>query len=321
MGPSLRRDICRYCHGPSSAAYLFLLIVLPGISNAQLSPPTPTTLATSTIFPSDTPQTFPIRPAQSSPSADADTADDPSSHVFNYYFVIIALFVIIIFAVIFFVSRRRRQKAVLLRNNGQSALARDVQSFAEFRQRFGPRRVGAGLMGMTRGPVNGGVYRERQEGLDERGEAPPAYVEGDKPPSLRSVDITYTGSTAYGSNTDRSSGEGHRLSVPTRASGEYMPPTTGSVGGTSSVGEHRVSVGLTTPAPVAGAAISGQDVELSSLTRTTTTDGPPLEPPTYSETVMNGTPELARPANAVTAHERFSSTRRLMSESRTSSEV
>ncbi|PQE18266.1 hypothetical protein CJF32_00007999 [Rutstroemia sp. NJR-2017a WRK4] len=310
MGPSLRRDICRYCHGPSSAAYLFLLIVLPGISNAQLSPPTPTTLAISTIFPSDTPQTFPIRPAQSSPSADADTADDPSSHVFNYYFVIIALFVLIVFAVIFFVSRRRRQKAVLLRNNGQSALARDVQSFAEFRQRFGPRRVGAGLMGMTRGPVNGGVYRERQEGLDERGEAPPAYVEGDKPPSLRSVDITYTGSTAYGSNTDRSSGEGHRLSVPTR-----------SVGGMSSVGEHRVSVGLTTPALVAGAAMSGQDVELSSLTRTTTTDGPPLEPPTYSETVMNETPELARPANAVTAHERFSSTRRLMSESRTSSEV
>ncbi|PQE17776.1 hypothetical protein CJF31_00005520 [Rutstroemia sp. NJR-2017a BVV2] len=321
MGPSLRRDICRYCHGPSSAAYLFLLIILPRISYAQLTSATPTTLATSTIFPSNTPQSFPIRPAQTSPSADADTADDPSSHVFNYYFVIIALFVIVVFAVIFFVSRRRKQKATLLRNNGQSALARDVQSFAEFRQRFGPRRAGAGLMGMTRGPVNGGVYRERQEGLDERGEAPPAYVEGDKPPSLRSVDITYSGSTAYGSNADRSSGEDHRLSVPNPASGEYIPPTTGSVEGTSGVREHQVLGGLETPAPVAGATVSGQDVELSSLTRTTTTDRPPLGPPTYSETVMNETPELSRPANAITAHGRFSSTRRLMSESRTSSEL
>src|SRR4051794_39652496 len=104
MGPRLRRNICRYCYKPSSAAYLFLLIVLPRISYAQLTSATPTTLATSTIFPSDTLQTFPIRPAQTSPSVDDDTANDPSSHVFNYYFVIIALFVIIVFAIIFFVS-------------------------------------------------------------------------------------------------------------------------------------------------------------------------------------------------------------------------
>jgi hypothetical protein len=311
-----------YCYKPSSAAYLFLLIALPRISYAQLTSATPTTLVTYTILPSDTaPQFFPIRPAQTSPAADADTGEDPSSHVFNYYFAIIALFVIIVFAIIFFVSRRRKQKALLLRNNGQSALARDVQSFAEFRQRFGPRRAGAGLMGMTRGPMNGGVDRERQEGLDERGEAPPAYVEGDKPPSLRSVDITYSGDTAYGSNTDRSSREGHRLSVPNRASGEHIPPTTGPVESTSGSVEHHTLGVLTTPAPVAGAAVSSQDVELSSLTRTTSHNIPPLEPPTYSEITMNDTSELARPANAITAHERFHSTRRLMSESRTSSEL
>ncbi|KAM3079362.1 hypothetical protein ACMFMG_005794 [Clarireedia jacksonii] len=284
----------------------------------KLTSAIPTTLITSTIPPSNTPPSFPV---QTSPSPDDDNQDDPSSHVFNYYFVIIALFVLIVFAIIYFVSRRRKQKAALLRNNGQSALARDVQSFAEFRQRFGPRRAGAGLMGMTRGPINGGEHRERQEGLDERGEAPPAYVEGDKPPSLRSVDIAYSGDTAYGSNTDRNSRERNRLSVPNSTSEEYVQPTAGSVEGTRSSENHNALGGLTIPAPVASSLISGQDVELGTLTRTTTTDRLPLRPPTYSETVMNETSELARPANTVIGHERFHSTRRLMSESRTSSEV
>jgi hypothetical protein len=59
-----------------------------------------------------------------------------------------------------------------MRSQSQRALARDVEGW---RTRF---RAGRG---------NGtGREEEREEGLDERGEAPPPYAPGSKPPSIRS---------------------------------------------------------------------------------------------------------------------------------------
>jgi hypothetical protein len=69
-----------------------------------------------------------------------------------------------------------------MRSNSQRALARDVEGFRRFGRTMG--RTGLGWPTST-------TQRNRndvEEGLDERGEAPPPYVPGTKPPSLRSVD-------------------------------------------------------------------------------------------------------------------------------------
>jgi len=67
-----------------------------------------------------------------------------------------------------------------MRSNSQRALARDVEGFrTRLRGRTG--------LGWNNGPTQ----RNRSDlegGLDERGEAPPPYVPGTKPPSLRSMD-------------------------------------------------------------------------------------------------------------------------------------
>ena len=60
----------------------------------------------------------------------------------------------------------------MMRSQSQRALARDVEGW---RTRF---RAGLGNNG-TRGG-------RTEEGLDERGEAPPPYAPGSKPPSIRS---------------------------------------------------------------------------------------------------------------------------------------
>lgn len=67
-----------------------------------------------------------------------------------------------------------------MRSQSQRALARDVEGF---RNRFGNLRgrAGASIYGS-------GARSDREEGLDERGEAPPPYVPGSKPPSVRNGD-------------------------------------------------------------------------------------------------------------------------------------
>jgi len=67
-----------------------------------------------------------------------------------------------------------------MRSNSQRALARDVEGFrTRLRGRTG--------LGWNNGPTQRS-RSDPEEGLDERGEAPPPYVPGTKPPSLRSVD-------------------------------------------------------------------------------------------------------------------------------------
>lgn len=303
-----------------------LSIIFPKISYAQIPNAVSTTFITSAVPPSSTPLALNTRQNQNLP--DDEELEDTSSHIYQYYFVIVAVFVVIVFFLLLYITRRRKRKAELLRNNGQSALARDVQTFADFRTRFGPRRRGSGLMGMTMGTT--GVHRERQEGLDERGEAPPAYEADDKPPSLRSVDgismmisnedhgnASGTSSTpvvvSAGNHSDTT---GHTTSgVRTSLSAELSRPTTTI----ASNSVRRTSIGGSST-PITSVAESSQDMELRSMSRSTSTR-PPLGPPTYSETCLGGQLDLARPAAVLTAHDRSASTRRLVSESRTSSEM
>jgi hypothetical protein len=89
----------------------------------------------------------------------------------------VAVAAILLCICIFWIGRRKKRKAALLRYHGQHALARDVEGW---RNRFGVGRAG--------GSSNTLHGNGRVEGLNERGEAPPPYVPGSKPPSIRSGD-------------------------------------------------------------------------------------------------------------------------------------
>ena len=99
----------------------------------------------------------------------SDNAPQPASNnsnregtsgVFNYYFLLLAVFVIIVALVWLSLIRRNRQKLALSRHNGQTALARDLEGTP------GGRRWGPGRWRFPR----------PEEGLDERGQAPPPYM-------------------------------------------------------------------------------------------------------------------------------------------------
>lgn len=88
------------------------------------------------------------------------SSDTPSaSGLINYYFLLLAVLVVVVLVGYYFYARRRRRKIAQLRTRGQSALARDLE----------------GWPGWRRGRWAGGD-RERLEGLNERGEAPPPYM-------------------------------------------------------------------------------------------------------------------------------------------------
>ncbi|KAK6597857.1 hypothetical protein H4I96_08809 [Botrytis cinerea] len=285
MPSKYQKDVCQCTNIQRfSSVLLVFSIIFPKLSCAQIPDAVSTTFITSVTPPSSTPHILNNR--QISSSTDPDE-ENTSSHVYNYYF-------------------RRKRKALLRRHNGQNALARDVQSFADFRTRFGPRRGGAGVMGMTMGTM--GANRERQEGLDERGEAPPAYMEGDKPPSLRSEDrVTMVASHEVQANengassvpaveaeTINNSMERNISGVESRLSAELSRPTAT----TASNSATRTSIGGSST-PITSAADSNEELEGRPLSRSISAR-PPLGPPTYSETYPGGQHNITRPAAAVT---------------------
>ncbi|CCD44181.1 hypothetical protein BcDW1_4257 [Botrytis cinerea BcDW1] len=304
MPSKYQKDVCQCTNIQRfSSVLLVFSIIFPKLSYAQIPDAVSTTFITSVTPPSSTPHILNNR--QISSSTDPDE-ENTSSHVYNYYFVIVAVFVVIVFFLLLYITQRRKRKALLRRHNGQNALARDVQSFADFRTRFGPRRGGAGVMGMTMGTM--GANRERQEGLDERGEAPPAYMEGDKPPSLRSEDrVTMVAShevqanengassvPAVEADTINNSMERNISGVESRLSAELSRPTAT----TASNSATRTSIGGSST-PITSAADSNEELEGRPLSRSISAR-PPLGPPTYSETYPGGQHNITRPAAAVT---------------------
>ena len=94
-----------------------------------------------------------------------------SDGILNYYFLLLAVFIVVIAVAYCTLVRRRRRKVARSRNNGQNALAHDLEGWAGGR-RWGHIRW-----------RSGGVHEPRaDEGLDERGEAPPPYMPGEPPP-------------------------------------------------------------------------------------------------------------------------------------------
>lgn len=103
--------------------------------------------------------------------------------MFNYYFIIVAAVVLAAVLTLLYVGKRRKQKALLMRSNSQAALARDVEGLRH-------SRVGGTRAALRRVHIGAGAHTgpERTEGLDERGEAPPPYNAGSKPPSIHAGD-------------------------------------------------------------------------------------------------------------------------------------
>ncbi|KAL8731024.1 MAG: hypothetical protein Q9166_003675 [cf. Caloplaca sp. 2 TL-2023] len=101
-------------------------------------------------------------------SSSDDDGNDPA--ILNYYFLLLALLIVFIGILYLLFARRQRQKIAQRRQNGQRALARDLERWG------GGGPWGPGRFRQPRS--NGGGTRQprREEGLDERGEAPPPYV-------------------------------------------------------------------------------------------------------------------------------------------------
>lgn len=95
--------------------------------------------------------------------------EEKENSLLNVYFLLLALVVIVFAAGWWVVRRRKKEKMARSQNRGQNALARDVQNWS--RQN---RWVYSGWRG-----GRSTSRHSAQEGLDERGEAPPPY----KPPT------------------------------------------------------------------------------------------------------------------------------------------
>jgi len=137
-------------------------------------------------------------PAMSSTDTSDTTAGDPGDMIdttdfnFNYLFLLIAvLFVIGILITVWF-SRRKRRKNAEMRHNSLNALERDVENLAVSTRSYGAWRYRLG---------NGGAHRA-EEGLDERGEAPPPYNPDDKPPPPEAVTVSVENLIASPSGTE-----------------------------------------------------------------------------------------------------------------------
>lgn len=121
---------------------------------------TPSTAAESTPITSSAPSDSP--PISDDDSAPRGSAPPNSSGLLNYYFLLLAILILIFFLVYHTISRRRKRRNAHLRSTGQTALARDLEGWPGSRTRAGARR--------------GTATSEPEEGLNERGEAPPPYA-------------------------------------------------------------------------------------------------------------------------------------------------
>lgn len=96
---------------------------------------------------------------------------ESNTGILNYYFFLLAIFIIVIAVAYCILIRWRRRKIARSRSSGQNALAQDLEGWS------GSRRWGQNRW------RSGGVHEPRAEdGLDERGEAPPPYMPGEPPP-------------------------------------------------------------------------------------------------------------------------------------------
>jgi hypothetical protein len=149
----------------------------------------------------------------------SDGNGNPNSHsAFNFYFLIIAVFVLFVLSTFVYNSRRRKAKILARRHSAHAALSQDVSAFPAAAQSGGRRVPGFGNGRFAAGRwANTWRARDvREEGLDERGEAPPAYDAEGKPPSISEIHMRESATNGREPDVERGEGpssSGRRTSV------------------------------------------------------------------------------------------------------------
>ncbi|KAL8779278.1 MAG: hypothetical protein Q9213_007010 [Squamulea squamosa] len=159
----------------------------------------------SVVTDSETPATLSndISAATATPSTSDSVTDRNNNGILNYYFLLLAL-VILLLAILYLIfARRQRQKIAQRRQNGQRALARDLERWG------GGGPWGPGRFRMPRS--TGTRQPRREEGLNESGEAPPPYIPKEPEPA-------YTGAPRNGP------GSGNDIPLHDLSRMDHKPP-------------------------------------------------------------------------------------------------
>ncbi|KAL8931779.1 MAG: hypothetical protein Q9211_006739 [Gyalolechia sp. 1 TL-2023] len=165
----------------------------------------PSIIASSIYDPAPTRPTPTGARATNIPDSADDNAfndDDNDNGILNYYFLLLALLIIILGLVYLAYVRRQRQKVLQSRRNGQRALARDLERWP------GSGPWGPGRFRMPRSSPR---QPRREEGLDERGEAPPPYIPKEPEP-------------AYAGPGGGSAGPGNDIPLQDLTRSDHKPP-------------------------------------------------------------------------------------------------
>lgn len=154
-----------------------------------------------------------------SPTSTRGPDDHGTDHgILNYYFLLLALLIIVVGIIYLFYMKRQRQKTARTRQNGQRALARDLERWGGGGP-WGPGRF--------RHPRSSPRQPRRDEGLDEQGEAPPPYIPKEPEP-------------AYTEPHRDGPGAGHDVPLHDMARPDQKPPDynegPSSVGGPGTAG-------------------------------------------------------------------------------------
>ena len=145
---------------------LLMLLFLSTFTNMSIAQAPTGTTTGDAFLPTDLSSTTPSMPQFTDDASDGDDDGGPTDNgVVNYYFLLLAIFVILVAVSYCFLARRRRRRMVMLSTNRQNALQRDLEGW------HGTRYWGHGRWGTP------AAHDTRpEEGLDERGLAPPPYI-------------------------------------------------------------------------------------------------------------------------------------------------
>ena len=151
-----------------SLSTLFLFTTLSAFSSAQ-DPLIGTPTTATTAPPSATTSGIP----QSLGYTGSDQNTGSGSNISNYYFIIIGVAIIVVLVATWIIVRRRQRRS----NTGLDGNARDSRRWPMPMPRWRATRVEPRL----------------EEGLDERGEAPPPYIPGEQDPPPPGFEIAAAG--------------------------------------------------------------------------------------------------------------------------------
>lgn len=177
--PSPRRQSYDLHHGSLLISSLFFHLISAQTTNSAAAPSDNPDLGTDptaiNLYPAAASSVIGPSPTDNAGYAGTTTADSSNGNgdgghndgVLNYYFLLLAVFVIILVLGYWIIARRRRTKNARSQIRQQDALAMDLERWPGGGRRWGAARWRFHNVG---GEMRG------EEGLDERGEAPPPYL-------------------------------------------------------------------------------------------------------------------------------------------------